>query len=112
MSLCFDETLRWFKDQGVSAAELQTLLDRLLYMPVFTAHPTEAKRRTIMHAMRRIFLIGERLNDPRLGKEEVQEITRLLEAEIQILWKTDEVRSLRPMVRDEIRNRVQVLMVG
>lgn len=100
----FDHTLRWFHDQGVSVDELQSLLDQLLYLPVFTAHPTEAKRRTIMHAMRRIFVIGERLNDPRLGKEDIQDITRQLEAEIQILWKTDEVRSLRPMVRDEIRN--------
>lgn len=100
----FDHTLRWFHDQGVRMDELQSLMDQLLYLPVFTAHPTEAKRRTIMHAMRRIFVIGERLNDPRLSKEEIQDLSHQLEAEIQILWKTDEVRGLRPMVRDEIRN--------
>jgi phosphoenolpyruvate carboxylase len=100
----FDETLRWFHGQGVRAQELQTLLDRLVYMPVFTAHPTEAKRRTIMGAMRRIFLAGERLDDPRIGKEDLADLTTQLEAEIQVLWKTDEVRPLRPEVRDEIRN--------
>ncbi|HEX9627996.1 MAG TPA: phosphoenolpyruvate carboxylase [Acidiferrobacterales bacterium] len=100
----FDEAVRWFHAQGVTAAELQTLLDRLAFMPVFTAHPTEAKRRTLMHAMRRIFVTAECLNDPRLGKEETDTIVRELEAQIQILWKTDEVRTLRPAVRDEIRN--------
>ncbi len=100
----FDHTMRWFHGHDVTLDELQSLMNKLVYMPVFTAHPTEAKRRTIMHAMRRIFLLGEQLNDPRLSKEEIHDITQELEAEIQILWKTDEVRSLRPMVRDEIRN--------
>ena len=44
----FDETMRWFHAQGVPAEDLQKLLDRLTFMPVFTAHPTEAKRRTIL----------------------------------------------------------------
>ncbi len=100
----FDHTLRSFHEQGISAEQLQTLLDQLFYMPVFTAHPTEAKRRTIMEALRRIFLTSEKLDDPRIGKEEEAQIIRGLESEIQILWKTDEVRANRPQVRDEIRN--------
>lgn len=100
----FDEALRWFKDQGVTAEELQQLLDRLHYMPVFTAHPTEAKRRTIMQNLRRLFLLAERFVDTRLGAEERRELLDALTAEIQILWKTDEVRPQRPEVRTEIRN--------
>src|SRR3569832_1320026 len=73
-------------------------------MPVYTAHPTEAKRRTIMEALRRIFVTSERLDDKRIGEEEEEDIIRQLEADIQILWKTDEVRANRPLVRDEIRN--------
>src|SRR3569833_1014264 len=100
----FDHTLRLFHAQGISAEQLQTLFDRLYYMPVFTAHPTEAKRRTIMEALRRIFVTSERLDDPRIGEEEEEDIIRQLEADIQILWKTDELRANRPHVRDEIRN--------
>ena len=100
----FDETLRWFHAQDVPAEDLQKLLDRLLYMPVFTAHPTEARRRTLMQSLRRIFLLGEKLNDPRLGKEQILEITDQLSGEIQIQWKTDEMRPRRPEVRTEIRN--------
>lgn len=100
----FDATLRDLRNEGVSPPQLQSLLDQLAYIPVFTAHPTEAKRRTIMEALRRIFVISEQLNDLRLGKEERQEIVERLKDQIQLLWKTDEVRVHRPQVRDEIRN--------
>lgn len=100
----FDSVLRDFTAQGVGIDEVQQLLDRLAYMPVFTAHPTEAKRRTLMENMRRIFLLSEQLNDLRLSKEERKETTSQMEMEIQILWKTDEVRTHRPEVRDEIKN--------
>ena len=100
----FDATLRELREQDTSAEQLQTLLDEMAYIPVFTAHPTESKRRTIMEAHRRIFLISEKINDPRLGKESKEEVIRQLETEIQILWNTDEVRATKPKVRDEIKN--------
>ncbi len=100
----FDATLREFHDQGINATELQTLLDNAAYIPVFTAHPTESKRRTIMEHLRRIFLTAERLDDPRVGKEQRLELIGQLEQQIQILWKTDEVRASKPQVRDEVKN--------
>jgi len=100
----FDSVLREFNKKDITAEELQQLLDSLAYIPVFTAHPTEAKRRTVMEALRRVFLASEKLQDPRLGKEQKAELTEELESEIQILWKTDEVRAHKPQVRDEIKN--------
>ncbi len=100
----FDATLREFHEQGVSATELQTLLDQAAYIPVFTAHPTESRRRTIMELLRRIFLSAEQLDDPRTGKERRLELIGEIEGQIQTLWKTDEVRSQKPQVRDEIKN--------
>ncbi|MFZ5595143.1 MAG: phosphoenolpyruvate carboxylase [Pseudomonadota bacterium] len=102
----FDATLREFHDQGITAPQLQTMLDRLAYIPVITAHPTESKRRTIMEALRRIFVTSERLDDPRVGPSERDEIVQLLETQIQILWKTDEVRVNRPTVPEEIRHGI------
>ena len=100
----FDSTLRTFIDMGMSASRLQTLLDRLAYIPVITAHPTEAKRRSILYALRRIFLTNEKLRDTRLGKAQRQQVINELETQIHILWRTDEVRETRPQVRDEIKN--------
>lgn len=99
----FDATFRELNADGLSAQQFQTLLDQMCYRPVFTAHPTEAKRRTIMIVMRRIFLIAEELNDTRLSRAQRQEIIQRLETQIQLLWKTDEVRSSKPKVEDEIR---------
>ena len=100
----FDSTLRNFIDMDMSADRLQTLLDSLAYIPVITAHPTEAKRRSILYALRRIFLTNEKLNDTRLGKKQRQVVIDELETHIQILWRTNEVRESRPQVRDEIKN--------
>ena len=100
----FDRTLREFHQLGISAEQLQTLLDRTQYLPVFTAHPTENKRRAVMHTLRGIFVTAERLDAGRIGKIERDEITNELRNQIQILWKTDEVRRHKPTVEDEIRN--------
>ncbi len=100
----FDETLTAFCYQGVDPEKLQGIFDRMLYMPVFTAHPTEARRRTIQQTLRRIFLTTERLDDTRLRKRERDELITQLRTQIQVLWKTNEVRVQRPQVRDEIRN--------
>ncbi len=101
----FDDTFRNFKRQGIGAEDLQNLLNRAEYIPVFTAHPTQATRRTIMEARRRIFLTTELLDDSGLDPytHSRSEIEHRLEAEIQLLWKTDEVRPHRPKVLDEVR---------
>lgn len=100
----FDSALANFKDMDMNAAQLQNLLNRLAYIPVITAHPTEAKRRSVLYALRRIFLANEKLNEADLNPAQIKEATDELEAQIQILWRTDEVRDIRPQVRDEIRN--------
>ncbi len=100
----FDHTLREFDSEGISDEQLQSLLDRTLYLPVFTAHPTESKRRAVMHTLRGIFLTAEKLDGPRMGKLEREQVIDDLRNQIQVLWKTDEVRVHKPTVEDEIRN--------
>ena len=46
--------IRRLQREGLTAADVQALLDNLFIMPVFTAHPTEAKRRTVLTKLTRI----------------------------------------------------------
>ncbi|MGB5261008.1 MAG: phosphoenolpyruvate carboxylase, partial [Gammaproteobacteria bacterium] len=108
----FTRTLEELYSEGIDHEQLQKLLDQTLYLPVFTAHPTEAKRRTIMYALRRIFLISEKLDDTRLGMEERNEVKAEIKQQIQVLWKTEEVRRHKPTVEDEIRNGLYFFRVS
>ena len=99
----FDACLRDLRGMGVDPDELQDLFEEIRYMPVFTAHPTESKRRSIMLQMRRIFESNEALDAPSSSIDHQETHTRALRTHIQALWKTDEVRPSRPDVRHEIR---------
>ena len=99
----FDACLRDLRDMGVDPDELQDLFEEIRYMPVFTAHPTESKRRAIMLQTRRIFESNDALDAPSTSIDHKEVHTRNLRTHIQALWKTDEVRPSRPDVRHEIR---------
>lgn len=91
------------KDEGLSAGEVQTVLNQMQYIPVFTAHPTEARRRTMMVLQRSIFVILDQMQNDYLIEEERESIKRHLKAQIQLLWRTNDVRVDKPTVEDEIR---------
>jgi len=101
--LLYNHTLEEFKDQGISVEQLQTLCDRLLYKPVFTAHPTESRRRTIMDHQREVFTIIDQLTDPRLSQFDRDDLIDALQLQIETLWLTNEVRASKPTVIDEIK---------
>ncbi|MDJ0833515.1 MAG: phosphoenolpyruvate carboxylase [Gammaproteobacteria bacterium] len=99
----FYQTMAEFKQNGIDETDLQLLLDNLSYRPVFTAHPTESKRRTIMQLQRRIFEIIDDLTDPRVSGYEKDALTERLQFQIEVLWQTNEVREKRPEVTDEVK---------
>ena len=70
---------------------------------VLTAHPTEARRRTLLVALRRCFPLLDRLDDPRLTPAEDADIRRRLREEIALLWRTAALRVERPAPIDEVR---------
>ena len=89
---------------GVPAETLQAWLDTAEIVPVFTAHPTEARRRVTLERLRRIDDAVERLHAADILPEEEAEQARRIEEEIVTLWQSDEVRSGRPTVLDEVQN--------
>src|SRR4051812_27495341 len=71
---------------------------------VLTAHPTEATRRTVLRMHHRVAALLRELDDPELPPSGAERIGRELAEEVTVLWQTDEVRSERPRVQDEIRH--------
>ena len=96
--------MRELREAGVSAEEMQALLDRLLVMPVFTAHPTEAKRRTILTKLARIADVLRALDLESPTPEEERAAHEVLREELVSLWQTEETRAYKPDVMDEVRN--------
>ncbi len=89
---------------GVSAEAMQGLLDNLLIMPVFTAHPTEAKRRTVLNKLDRIHDLLDTLDFRIQPPSERAESEAALREAVASLWLTDETRPRPPTVLDEVRN--------
>jgi phosphoenolpyruvate carboxylase len=88
---------------GVGADELRAAGEGLAVELVLTAHPTEATRRSVLEAHRRIAALLALLDDAAIPPSERLRVEEALAEEITILWQTDEVRSRRPKVVDEIR---------
>jgi phosphoenolpyruvate carboxylase len=88
---------------GIGAEEALNWLRRVLIVPVFTAHPTEAARRSVMFKRRRIGEFLEALDRIPLPEQDMARLEELVLAEITGLWQTDEVRSRRPTVYDEVK---------
>ena len=96
-------TLLEMRRVGISADEALDWLRRVLIVPVFTAHPTEVARRSVMFKRRRIGEFLETLDRIPVPEQDLVRLEQLVLAEITSLWQTDEVRSRRPTVYDEVK---------
>ena len=94
------EVIGRIADRGTTAAELQAMLDRAELRLVLTAHPTEARRRTTIDKLARVFHILRELDDTAADEIEVR---RRLLATVQELWGSDEIRAISLTVLDEVR---------
>jgi phosphoenolpyruvate carboxylase len=99
----FRGTLLRLKEAGFSAEQVLEFLSRIAITPVFTAHPTEVARQTVLLKRRRIANALERLDRLPLTAEEAEDCELQIRAEVTSLWQTDEVRLAKPTVEDEIR---------
>lgn len=96
-------TLRRMREAGSDRTAALQMLQKVTITPVFTAHPTEVARRSVMFKRRRISDLLEQLDAIPLAPSQLDALEQALLAEITALWQTDDVRTARPTVRDEIR---------
>ena len=86
---------------GVTDAELEALLERLLIEPVMTAHPTEATRRSLLEKERSIIKrLAERLDPGRTPDEDRVALERIRQ-QITVAWQTRNYATVRPSVATE-----------
>lgn len=100
----FRRTLLECRERRIEPAQIQELIDQLKFIPVFTAHPTEARRRTTMNILQTLYEHSEALNglpEDSLAFEKAKQKTA---ETIDLLWSSDEVRTRKPLVYDEINN--------
>ena len=90
-------------EMGLSHQDVQDLLNRMQVTPTITAHPTEAKRVTVLQIHRRIYVILYRLEDTRWTSRERETLEQQLRNEIDLLWLTGELRLEKPSVVQEIK---------
>jgi phosphoenolpyruvate carboxylase len=103
-----EETLARLRGAGVPPEALHAAVAALQLELVFTAHPTEVTRRTLMQKHARIAeLLGAR-DRPDLTAPERQEVLDALRIEIAASWETSEVRKRRPSPVDEARSGLVV----
>ena len=99
----FRGTLLRMKQSGISGDDALSALSQIKITPVFTAHPTEVARQTVLLKRRRIAKELERLDRLPLTLQDAEECEDRIRAEVTSLWQTDEVRLNKPTVDDEIR---------
>ncbi len=98
----FANVLAEAKNKGLSADDIQNLLDNSSIRPTITAHPTEAKRVTVLEIHRRIYVLLYRLEASRWTSRERSNFIDELVNEIDLLWLTGELRIEKPSVDDEV----------
>ena len=99
----FRSALARMRAAGITASDALHMLLRLEVIPVFTAHPTEVARRTVLFKRKHIAAELESLDRLPLTDTEAAAGAESIAAEIAALWQSDEVRRRQPTLRDEIK---------
>jgi phosphoenolpyruvate carboxylase len=89
--------------RGFSEASLRSAMEHVSVEPVLTAHPTEAKRATVLEHHRAIYLLLVERDNRRFTEVEAAIFRRRLKAALERLWRTGEIRTERPQVESEVQ---------
>jgi phosphoenolpyruvate carboxylase len=100
----FEDTLVKLKASGMTVDELQELINRLHIEPVFTAHPTEPTRRTILRKEQNIVRCLVDLLNPTMTAQETQAVLANIRLLITTGWQTAEHPSEQMTVADELEH--------
>jgi len=98
----FAHTFKQLRERGIKAEQVQKALDELRIRPTLTAHPTEAKRVTVLECYRRIYLKLHDLESNHWTPREREQLQHAICTEIELLWLTGELKLEKPTVDQEV----------
>ncbi len=99
----FSNTFKELKTKGLSDEAISGLLNSIEITPVFTAHPTEATRQTVLRKIRKICELLQDRDVYYTNQFRLDSINRKLKAEITLLWQTNDVRFRKIAIEDEVQ---------
>jgi len=97
------EAITIFKQRGVTSKQVSNLLENLSIELVLTAHPTEARRRTVLSKIERIAQLIQEYSDNQSSERRRADLSHELQVEISVLWLTERARASRLAVTDEVK---------
>jgi phosphoenolpyruvate carboxylase len=107
-----DAAVAALRAEGRNRTDVLALFAQLDIQPTLTAHPTEARRRSVLHKQRRIAELLTELQRPDGTAEEAGTAAATLRQQVSLLFATDDVRPERPSVQDEIDHGLYFLRTG
>jgi phosphoenolpyruvate carboxylase len=97
------ESIAILKQRGLTSGQMKVLLENLSIELVLTAHPTEARRRTVLSKIERIAQLIQEVSDTQDSERMTAELSNALRIEISALWLTERARANRLAVTDEVK---------
>jgi len=104
------ENLQRLKNSGLAAKEIAECLDEIRVEPVLTAHPTEAKRSTILEHHRTLYLLLVTRENSMYNSIEQDQVREEIKLAIDRIWRTGEVYLEKPDIQSELRNVIHYLV--
>ena len=98
------ETLKFCKDEGISDKAIAEAMTNVDVMPVLTAHPTEAKRLTVLDLHRELYVLIVKKENPLWSSSERAEIRQDIKSVLERWWRTGEIYLEKPRLTDERSN--------
>ena len=102
--------LRKLKELGISEKDIAGMLHKIHVEPVLTAHPTEAKRATVLEHHRELYLLNVMRENMMYTVQEQENIRHNVKQTLYRLWKTGEIFIEKPDVASELRNVIHYLV--
>jgi phosphoenolpyruvate carboxylase len=103
------DNLHRLRESGISEAQIAEQLPKIRIEPVLTAHPTEAKRLTVIDQHRALYRFLVRRENQMWTPQEQETIRNEIKVTLERLWRTGEVLRIKPVVSEERRNVIYYL---